>query len=101
MRGGSNKLSRNLATEVMVDAVMEAGNLSRTSTFTDVNAMEVQRATQVIKIRVQRVTDVTMAVVQSVKKRIEVTEVTRVSVRGHRGDRRQSPALHGGDGPQT
>ncbi|GFN89982.1 hypothetical protein PoB_001648800 [Plakobranchus ocellatus] len=54
MRGGSNRLSRSLATQVMVDAVVEAGNPTRTSTFTDVNAMEVQRVTEVTKIGMQR-----------------------------------------------
>ncbi|GFN96299.1 hypothetical protein PoB_002280500 [Plakobranchus ocellatus] len=100
MSRGSNRLSRSLATEVMVDAVMEAGNPTRTSMFTDVNAMEVQRASEVTKIGVQRVTDVTVAVIWSVKEGIEVTEVTRVSLGGHRCDCCQSPALYGGDEPQ-
>ncbi|GFN88319.1 hypothetical protein PoB_001482500 [Plakobranchus ocellatus] len=77
---------------------METENANRTSTFTDVNAMEAQRAKEVTKIGVQRVTVVAIAVVQSVKEGIEVAKVTKVkNLRGHMCDRNQSPALHGKD----
>ncbi|GFO39173.1 hypothetical protein PoB_006567800 [Plakobranchus ocellatus] len=60
-------------------------------------ATDCRSGLRVTKIIVQRVTEVTMAVLQSVKEEIEVTAVTRVSLGCHRCDHSQSLALLRGD----